>query len=116
MGLPLDEDLVPYFDSLPPDVSAGYWHDTGHAQLKESMGVINHRTQLSQLASRTIGFHLHDVNVAGQDHQPVGSGRVDFEMVREFLRPEHVLVLELSPRVSVDGVIASRDRLNALLG
>jgi sugar phosphate isomerase/epimerase len=113
--LPLDDDFVDYFGSLPPDASAGYWHDTGHAAIKQSMGLIDHRLHLERLAGRTIGFHLHDVNGIGQDHQPVGSGKVDFKMISEFWRPEHLLVIELSPRVSVAGVRASHAHLQALL-
>jgi sugar phosphate isomerase/epimerase len=112
--LPLDEDLAPYFSELPPGASAGYWHDTGHADIKESMGLINHRAHLESLSSRVIGFHLHDVNAEGQDHQAIGTGKVNFAMIAEFWRPEHVLVLELSPRVSPTGVRNSLERLNAL--
>jgi sugar phosphate isomerase/epimerase len=113
--LPVDEDFPTFLSSLPPDVSAGYWHDTGHADIKQSMGLIDHRAQLEKMAGRTIGFHLHDVSAKGQDHQPVGSGHIDFKMVSEFWRPEHVLVLELSPRVSPEGVKASRERVLSLM-
>jgi sugar phosphate isomerase/epimerase len=112
--LPLDDDLVDYFSGLPEGASAGYWHDTGHADIKESMGLISQRAQLSSLASRTIGFHLHDVNAAGQDHQAVGSGHVDFKMISSFWRPEHVFVIELSPRGSVQGVRDSLEKLQSL--
>jgi sugar phosphate isomerase/epimerase len=78
------------------------------------MGLIDHRSHLEKLAERTIGFHLHDVNDSGQDHQAVGSGKVDFKMISGFWRPEHMLVIELSPRVSADAVRASRERLQAL--
>jgi sugar phosphate isomerase/epimerase len=113
--LPLDDKFVPYFESLPAGTNAGYWHDTGHARIKESLGVIDHRQHLEKLAPRLLGFHLHDVTAQGQDHQPIGSGVVDFEMVAGFWRPEHVLVLELSPRVSVDDVRASKARIEKLL-
>lgn len=112
--LPLDEDFASYFAMLPLDAAAGYWHDTGHADIKETMGLINHRTQLEIMAPRTIGFHLHDVGTGGQDHQPVGSGHLDFEMISSFWKPEHVLVLELSPRISPDGVRSSLERLRAI--
>ncbi|HYD84737.1 MAG TPA: sugar phosphate isomerase/epimerase, partial [Opitutus sp.] len=82
----------------------------------ETMGMINHRLQLDLMKPRTLGFHLHDVNAQGQDHQPIGTGHIDFKMVSEYWRPEHVLVLELSPRVSVAGVKASKAAVEALLG
>lgn len=114
--LPLDEDLVEYFAMLPLDAPIGYWHDTGHAEIKQSMGLIDHRLQVEQLAARTIGFHLHDVNSAGQDHQPVGSGTVDFKGLRPFWKPKQPLVIELSPRVPVDGVRSSLRKVEALVG
>jgi hypothetical protein len=67
------------------------------------------------MAPRTIGFHLHDVSAKGQDHQPIGEGHIDFSMVRSFWRPEHLLTLELSPRVTVEEVVASKRRIEALL-
>lgn len=112
--LPVDGDFADFLGSLPADAPVGYWHDTGHADIKHTLGIIDHRAQLQQLAQRTLGFHLHDVSEQGQDHQPIGSGRVDFKMVREFWRPEHVLVLELSPRLATAAVRSSRERLEAL--
>jgi len=79
------------------------------------MGLLQHRMHLETLARRTIGFHLHDVDAAGHDHQPIGTGKVDFDMVSRFWRPEHVLTLELSPRASVDDVRASKQRIEAML-
>jgi sugar phosphate isomerase/epimerase len=113
--LPLDADHAEFVASIPSEAAAGYWHDTGHAHIKESMGLINHRAHLQANAPRAIGFHLHDVGADGHDHQPVGSGRIDFAMVSEFWRPEHTLVIELSPRVTPEGVAASRDRVRELI-
>jgi sugar phosphate isomerase/epimerase len=111
--LPLDDDFAEFLDSLPADAPVGYWHDTGHAELKERMGLRPQRVQLEQLARRTIGFHLHDVSADGRDHQPVGSGQIDFDMVSGFWRPEHVLTLELSPRATVDDIRVSKQRIEA---
>ncbi len=113
--LPLDADYPAFLESLPPGAAAGYWHDTGHAKIKEDAGLLHHREHLQKLAARTIGFHLHDVDTTGKDHQPVGSGQIDFKMVSEFWRPEHLLTLELSPRVKVEGVISSKARIEELI-
>ncbi|HVU23927.1 MAG TPA: TIM barrel protein [Opitutus sp.] len=114
--LPRDDDFPAFLGGLPAESPAGYWHDTGHADIKTTMGMIEHRTQLEKLAPHLIGFHLHDVDAQGQDHQPIGAGHVDFKMVSGFWRPEHLLVLELSPRVAVEDVRASRERIEALMG
>jgi sugar phosphate isomerase/epimerase len=113
--LPVDADFDAFLASLPADAPAGYWHDAGHADIKHAMGVIDHRAQLEKLSPRLVGFHLHDVSAEGQDHQPIGTGRVDFKMLSSFWRPEHVLVLELSPRLVPAAVRASRERLEALM-
>lgn len=112
--LPLDADYPDFLAGLPASAPVGYWHDTGHADIKQSMGLLDHRAHLAKLVHRTIGFHLHDVS-GGKDHQPVGAGRIDFKMVSEFWRPGQLLTLELSPRVSVEDVMASKARIEALM-
>jgi sugar phosphate isomerase/epimerase len=79
------------------------------------MGLLEHRSQLTRYADRLLGFHLHDVSGGGHDHQPVGSGAIDFEMVSSFWRPHHLLTLELSPRVDLDGVRSSKERIEQLV-
>ena len=113
--LPLDADHMDLLNALPATARVGYWHDTGHADLKESMGLLNHREHLEKMASRTIGFHLHDVNADAQDHQPIGAGHIDFKMISGFWRPEHLITLELSPRVALEDVRLSKQRIEALL-
>lgn len=113
--LPLDADYAEFLAEFPTDAPVGYWHDTGHADIKEGMGLLQHRAHLEKLSLRTIGWHLHDVSAEGKDHQAVGAGRIDFKMVSEFWRPEHLLTLELSPRVAVEDVTASKARIEALM-
>jgi sugar phosphate isomerase/epimerase len=113
--LPVDADFPGFLAGMPPPAPAGYWHDTGHANLKERMGLISHRGQLEANAARLLGFHLHDVDSEGHDHQAIGTGTVDFGMVSEFWRPEHLFVIELSPRATQEGVLASKARVESLL-
>ncbi|MSU50703.1 MAG: sugar phosphate isomerase/epimerase [Opitutus sp.] len=113
--LPIDADYAEFLAGLPADAPVGYWHDTGHADIKEGMGLLNHQQHLEKLSPRTIGWHLHDVSAQGHDHQAVGAGHIDFKMVSGFWRPEHLLTLEFGPRVTVDEVRASKERIEALL-
>ena len=113
--LPIDDDFQVLLDSIAQPNTCGYWHDTGHADIKHSMGMIDHRIHLERNASRLLGFHLHDVTPDGKDHQPVGSGHIDFEMISEFWRPEHLLTLELSPRVKPDEITSSKQRIDELI-
>lgn len=113
--LPIDDDFESLFAGLSTPTPCGYWHDVGHAELKQSLGLINHRVHLERNAQRLLGFHLHDVNAKRQDHQPVGSGRIDFEMISSFWKPHHLLTIELSPRVSTEDVLLSKTRVEALI-
>jgi sugar phosphate isomerase/epimerase len=116
--LPLDDDFPALFEALTANGAStpcGYWHDTGHADIKQGFGLIDHRSHLERNAGRLLGFHLHDVSAAGKDHQAIGSGRIDFEMISSFWRPEHLLTLELSPRVSSEEVAASKTVVEGLI-
>jgi len=113
--LPLDADHPDLIAALARPGACGYWHDTGHAQIKQNMGLLNHREHLEKNAPNAIGFHLHDVSAEGRDHQPIGTGRIDFEMVSSFWRPEHTLVLEFSPRLTTEEVLSSRQRVTELV-
>ena len=113
--LPLDDDYAALLDGLPQPNPCGYWHDTGHAKIKENLGLLSHRVHLEKMAPRLLGFHLHDVSDAGKDHQPVGTGKVDFEMISGFWKPEHLLTLEFSPRLTVEEVRWSKERIEKLM-
>lgn len=113
--LPLDADFPEFFRQARNHKNLAWWHDTGHARIKEQLGLLKHREFLQENHAKLVGFHLHDVSAEGQDHQKLGSGTVDFEMISTFFRPHHVLVLELSPRLSVEDVVESRDFLQDLI-
>ena len=113
--LPLDnqfDDLFRYFQGYS---HLAAWHDTGHAHLKERFGFLDHRSHLVKNKDRLVGFHLHDVQAGGKDHQEVGTGEIDFGMVVDFLQPGQEWVLELNPLLTKEQVIRSRKRLEDLL-
>ena len=113
--LPLDADHPALIAAMAKPAACGYWHDVGHAQIKQNMGLLNHREHLEKNAPNAIGFHLHDVSAEGRDHRPIGSGQIDFEMVSSFWRPEHTLVIELSPRLTPEEVLSSKQRVAQLV-
>jgi sugar phosphate isomerase/epimerase len=113
--LPLDADHAALIAALGKPQACGYWHDTGHAQIKDRMGLLKHRDHLALNAANLIGFHLHDVSADGRDHQAIGSGQIDFKMVSSFWQPEHTLVIELSPRLTPAEVLSSKRQVEALL-
>jgi sugar phosphate isomerase/epimerase len=110
LELPADRDLPAFLGRFDPG-SVVYWHDTGHAEIKRRLGLLDPMARLGELADRLAGFHLHDVDDSGRDHQAIGSGSIDFRGLAAFVRPHHHLVLELHPRVAREAVVASRERL-----
>jgi len=101
--IPLENDFENFlrdFDS--PNIA--YWHDCGHGQIKENLGFIRVASHLEPLAGRLAGFHIHDVQFPARDHCPPGSGMIDFAALKPFVKPEHIKVFELSPKVPLDSV------------
>jgi len=94
--LPLDGDFESFLAEFQSP-SIVYWHDTGHAQIKENLGVIQHAQFLQSLALRLGGFHVHDVNFPERDHAAPGQGMIDFAALKPFAKPEHIKVFEFSP-------------------
>jgi len=108
LELPLDEQMEIFLASVDDLAVCGGWHDTGHACIKHCEGVIDHAQFLEKNHARLLGFHLHDVSMEGKDHQPIGTGLVDWKMVRRFIRPEHLLTIELSPKLTKEQVLESK--------
>jgi sugar phosphate isomerase/epimerase len=74
-----------------------YWHDVGHAQIKEMLGLLNHESILERFRGRTAGMHLQDFAPPAFDHLPPGHGGFNFSRLRKFLTPDMVLAWEIHP-------------------
>lgn len=98
--IPFESDFTLFFREFSSPTVC-YWHDTGHAQIKENLGFIQHAMHLESVADRLAGFHIHDVQPPGRDHCPPGSGMIDFEALRPMVKPEHIKVFELRPGLPV---------------
>ncbi len=99
--IPIDADF-PFLLHDFPSPTIGYWHDTGHAQIKENLGFINHSLHLESMAERLLGFHVHDVEFPGRDHRSPGSGMIDFAALKPMVKPEHIKVFEFSPSLKIE--------------
>jgi sugar phosphate isomerase/epimerase len=99
--IPFESDFTLFMKEFD-DPTVCYWHDTGHAQIKENLGFIRHTMHLEGLADRLAGFHIHDVQYPGRDHCPPGSGMIDFAALKPMVKPGHLKVFEFGPAVSSD--------------
>lgn len=83
-----------------------YWHDTGHAHTIQALFGVPHRKMLETFGNRLVGMHLHDVVNGYTDHNEPGIGAVDWDMVKGFLKPDTIRVMEVNRRVPLKRVLA----------
>ena len=101
--IPLEGDFEFFFREFDsPNVV--YWHDIGHARIKESLGFLHPTRHLELLAGRLAGFHIHDVVFPAGDHAAPGTGTVDFAALKPIVKPGHIKVFELSPSLPVETI------------
>ncbi len=81
-------DVDFYIPGCPPTPKM----TTGHAQIKENFGFIQHAQQLESLAARLAGFHVHDVKFPDDDHAAPGTGTIDYAKLKPFVKPQHIKV------------------------
>lgn len=113
--LPIDSDFPFLFRELASPTFV-YWHDTGHAQIKENLGFIHHAMQVESLRDRLFGLHIHDVQFPGGDHCAPGSGTLDFAALKPFIKPEHIKVFELGPALTAAEVRRGVEHLKGIWG
>lgn len=98
---PFEDDFALLFREFKSNALV-YWHDTGHAQIKENLGFINHAQHLQAYSDRLAGFHIHDVQQQTHDHHAPGTGAVDFHALKPMVKPSHIKVFEFSPAMPVE--------------
>jgi sugar phosphate isomerase/epimerase len=113
--LPIESDYQFLFREIPSP-NLVYWHDTGHAQIKENLGFIHHAMHLESLRGRLAGFHIHDVQFPGRDHCAPGTGGIDFAALKPMVTPEHIKVFEFSPSLSVEEAKRGVEHLRGIWG
>jgi sugar phosphate isomerase/epimerase len=81
--IPSADEAVSLLRDYAPE-EAGYWHDTGHAEIWSRLGFLPHLRWFELLGDRLIGAHLHDVRDL-RDHRSPGNGTLDWSMIRATL-------------------------------
>lgn len=113
--IPFEEDYFFLFREFnSPAVK--YWHDTGHAQIKANLGIIDHVMHLDSMAGDLAGFHIHDVEYPGRDHRAPGTGMIDFASLKPFVKPEHIKVFEFSPSLEREQALAGVAHIKGIWG
>jgi sugar phosphate isomerase/epimerase len=111
--IPNEAEFEELFKRYDPAV-VGYWHDTGHAHVRELLGVCSQEQMLATAGKRLLGIHIHDVGFVDEDHRPPGSGEVMFDRLKPYLRPEVIKVFEFSPKWRTEDVARGIEHLKRI--
>jgi sugar phosphate isomerase/epimerase len=101
--IPTERELPALLDEMNSP-QLGYWHDFGHAQIKENLAFLDHAEWLRAIGPRTLGCHVQDCIWPAQDHQPPFAGNVDLEKLIPLLPSDCVFVWEMSPNKTDDDI------------
>jgi sugar phosphate isomerase/epimerase len=113
--LPFESDFHFLFREIASP-NLAYWHDTGHAQIKENLGFIMHQMHLESLREHLFGFHIHDVQFPGRDHCAPGSGTINFAALKPLVKPQHIKVFEFSPSLTPEQVRSGIEHVKSIWG
>jgi sugar phosphate isomerase/epimerase len=93
--------------------NVGYWHDFGHAHIKNNLGLLSHSQWLDKIGHLAFGCHVHDVKWPFSDHQAPFTGEIPFEILVPKLPKDTEFVFEMSPRVPREAILAAKERWNS---
>jgi len=76
-----------------PKPALYYWHDVGHAQVYDYLGLASHREMLDKFASHMLGVHLHDIDKI-DDHRAPLKGKFDFRQLVPYINKSTLKIIE----------------------
>ncbi|MEE8359691.1 MAG: sugar phosphate isomerase/epimerase family protein [Candidatus Omnitrophota bacterium] len=98
------------------DSHIGYWHDVGHAQLFENLGIYDHKRDfLERFSERLIGIHIHDIKGI-DDHRAPLQGDFNFSILKPYIKPDTFVVLEVQFPADADDIKKGTEHLKRLFG
>ncbi len=102
---PGTDEMHELLAEYPPDL-VGYWHDVGHAEVLDRLGLVDKYRWLHELRDRCLGSHVHDVDGLA-DHRPPGHGTADWQYIAGGLPPHVPRVFEINQKTPEEAVAAS---------
>ena len=104
---------IGYFLDLYDKDKMGYWHDVGHAEMNDRLGIRPHIDFLETYKDRLIGVHLHGVK-GKRDHLAPFEGDMDLDQYLPYFGPDILKVVESKPFAAADFIQDAVYRLNSL--
>ncbi|OQX84090.1 MAG: hypothetical protein B6D53_00905 [Candidatus Omnitrophica bacterium 4484_49] len=95
-------DILSVFDTS----FLGYWHDIGHVNVREKLGLYTQMEAITKLEKYLTGFHIHDAQGI-DDHKLLGKGDINFDFLGNYR--DKIQVLEIHPPVNPQQLRTSRE-------
>ena len=112
--IPIMEEFEELFSHFKKD-ELYYWHDVGHAEVFDRLGLASHKELLRRFSGRLIGIHLHDIIGPVTDHRAPGKGTFDFNMIKPYIKPGTILVMEVHGPATAEEMRLGADHLMKVL-
>jgi len=113
--IPLMEEFEEIFSHFKPG-ELFYWHDAGHAEVFERLGLARHKEFLEKFSNRLIGIHLHDIIDHIKDHNAPGAGTFDFNILKPYMRKDTIKVIEAHKPATADDILRGVEYLERIFG
>ncbi len=111
--IPLADEFEYIFNKVK---DVWYWHDVGHAEVFERLGLAKHTELLDRYGGRLIGVHLHDITGFLCDHQAPLCGTFDFKKIAPYVKADTIKVIEAHQPATAKQIRRGLDYLRAILG
>ena len=102
-GFP-DKDEMQLLHTRFATAPLAYWHDMGHAQVREYFGWEKHLDTAQALLPMTRGIHIHDALPIDNDHLPPGMGKTDFSAFAFYGTADVIRVFEPEPQTTPEAL------------
>jgi len=101
---------IGYFLNLYGSKGMGYWHDVGHADMNERLGIKSHIDFLETYKDQLIGVHLHGIK-GRRDHLAPFEGDMDLNKYLTYFEGGVLKIVESKPFASLDLIKAAVSKL-----
>ena len=105
-----DIDEIEYLLNIFANKGVVYWHDVGHGEVNERLGITLHEDFLKRSGDRMFGIHIHGIKGIS-DHLAPFTGDFDFSKIAPYLQDDLIKVIEAHSRATPDELIKAQKRL-----